>query len=134
MVFAIVLSIAFNISFICYHFYYVDSTNKVISEKESEIEQMEQDISRKDEIIQDKEQEISEQKQRRVQSEREMLLMSDELEFWREYAVIVTTTGEKYHTYGCQYIYGRNFWIYNIDAAIQRGYESCSVCNPPTNR
>lgn len=55
----------------------------------------------------------------------------DELSFWGNYAVIVTETGEKYHTYGCQYVEGRSFWIYNVDAAISRGYEPCSVCDPP---
>ena len=51
--------------------------------------------------------------------------------FWKDYAVIVTETGEKYHTYGCKYVQGRDFWIYNIDAAIGMGYEPCSTCNPP---
>lgn len=55
-----------------------------------------------------------------------------ELFFWETYAVIVTEYGEKYHTYGCQYIDGSSFWIYNIDAAIDYGYEPCSVCNPPS--
>ena len=55
----------------------------------------------------------------------------DELDFWGDYAVIVTENGEKYHTYGCQYIKGRSFWIYNVEAAISRGYEPCSVCEPP---
>lgn len=54
-----------------------------------------------------------------------------EIAFWQDHAVIVTEYGEKYHTYGCQYIEGRDFWIYNIAAAIGRGYEPCSVCNPP---
>lgn len=57
--------------------------------------------------------------------------MRPELNFWQDYAVIVTEYGEKYHTYGCQYVEGRTFWIYNIDAAIGRGYEPCSVCDPP---
>lgn len=55
----------------------------------------------------------------------------DELDFWGDYAVIVTENGEKYHTYGCQYIKGRSFWIYNVAAAIGKGYRPCSVCNPP---
>lgn len=57
--------------------------------------------------------------------------MQSELNFWQDYAVITTEYGEKYHTYGCQYIEGRDFWIYNIAAAIGRGYEPCPVCNPP---
>ena len=55
----------------------------------------------------------------------------NELNFWRSNAVIVTTSGERYHTYGCQYIAGRAYWIYNVEAAISIGYEPCSFCNPP---
>lgn len=55
----------------------------------------------------------------------------EELFFWEDYAVIVTEEGEKYHTYGCQYIQGKGFLIYNIGTATQSGYEPCSVCNPP---
>nr|DAU59774.1 MAG TPA: DNA methyl phosphotriester repair domain protein [Caudoviricetes sp.] len=54
-----------------------------------------------------------------------------EIVFWQDHAVIVTEYGEKYHTYGCQYIKGRDFWIYNVEAAIGMGYTPCSVCNPP---
>lgn len=57
--------------------------------------------------------------------------MQSELNFWQDHAVIVTEYGEKYHTYGCQYIKGRDFWIYNVEAAIGMGYTPCSVCNPP---
>lgn len=64
-----------------------------------------------------------------VRSERNE--MRSELNFWQDYAVMVTEHGEKYHTYGCQYVEGRTFWIYNVEAAISRGYEPCSVCDPP---
>ena len=57
--------------------------------------------------------------------------MKEELDFWQHYAVIVTEYGEKYHTYGCNYIEGNTFWIFNIDAAKSKGYTPCSVCNPP---
>ena len=54
-----------------------------------------------------------------------------ELRFWENNAVIVTQSGEKYHTYWCQYIEGKDFTIYNVESAVRRGYEPCSVCNPP---
>lgn len=66
-----------------------------------------------------------------AQARDDLLEETQELAFWWRYAVIVTREGEKYHTYGCQYIQGREFWIYNVDAAIDMGYEPCSVCNPP---
>ena len=58
-------------------------------------------------------------------------LMKEELDFWQNHAVIVTEYGEKYHTFGCQYIKGSSFWIYNSEAAKSKGYEPCSVCKPP---
>lgn len=68
----------------------------------------------------------------RSQLELELLENTRELNYWRDHAVIVTEYGEKYHTYGCQYINGRAFWIYNIELAIVMGYEPCTVCNPPS--
>lgn len=52
----------------------------------------------------------------------------DELYWWRDHAVIVTTAGEKYHTYDCQYVRDREFYIYNVELAIGKGYTPCSVC------
>lgn len=54
-----------------------------------------------------------------------------ERSFWHEYAVIVTSTGNKYHTYDCQHVDGKKFWIYNIDAAKVKGYSPCLDCDPP---
>ena len=54
--------------------------------------------------------------------------IEDELYFWRNSAVIVSTTGEKYHTYGCYHIDGRRYWIYNIELAQAKGYAACLDC------
>lgn len=55
-----------------------------------------------------------------------------ELRFWEDNAVIVTKYGERYHTYGCRYTTsGMDITIYNVESAVRRGYEPCSVCNPP---
>lgn len=72
--------------------------------------------------------------QRKSEAENELfdLKYSGELYFWRKHAVIVTPTGEKYHTYGCSTIANSDsFLIYNVEAADRRGYEPCSVCDPP---
>ncbi len=51
------------------------------------------------------------------------------LDFYYSYAAIVTANaGEKYHRYDCQYVRGRDFYIYNIHLAESYGYEPCSVC------
>lgn len=54
--------------------------------------------------------------------------MSEELSFWQESAVIVTTEGKKYHHYGCGHIEGRDYYIYNIENAEAMGYTPCLDC------
>ena len=51
-----------------------------------------------------------------------------ELDFWQQYAVIVTEEGKKYHHYGCGHIEGRDFYILNIDEAEAEGYTPCLDC------
>ena len=48
--------------------------------------------------------------------------------FFRNYACIVTTSGSKYHHYGCYHIEGRSFYIYNIELAKSKGYTPCLDC------
>lgn len=45
--------------------------------------------------------------------------------------VYITKTGEKYHVGDCRYL---KYSKYSIDLknAIQRGYDACGVCRPPT--
>lgn len=45
-------------------------------------------------------------------------------------AVFVTNTGGKYHRYGCRYLRESKNNI-SLAEAISRGYEPCSVCDPP---
>lgn len=54
--------------------------------------------------------------------------LEEELNFWQNSAVIVTTTGEKYHAYGCYHIEDRRYWIYNIELAQYKGYTACLDC------
>ena len=61
-----------------------------------------------------------------LQSENES--NSEELDFWQQYAVIVTREGKKYHHYGCGHIEGRDFYILNIDEAEAEGYTPCLDC------
>lgn len=41
---------------------------------------------------------------------------------------LVTLTGEKYHRHGCQYVTDKKYYAYNIELAIAKGYNPCSVC------
>lgn len=124
--------VLFIVILILYGYHYTYSVRM-----ESKLEEFRTEIQLKEETIEEQENTISEYKNRAAdRSEelrdisKELNDMSRELSFWRRYAVIVKRTGEKYHTYGCQYVEGREFWIYNIEAAEGMGYEPCSVCDP----
>lgn len=54
--------------------------------------------------------------------------ISDEYNFFHKYAVIVTTTGSKYHRYDCHYVENSDIYIYNIENAKYKGYTPCSDC------
>jgi len=63
---------------------------------------------------------------RRLKADYDELL--EECDFWRDAAVIVTTTGSKYHTYDCYHTDGRRYYIYNIELAKAKGYTACLDC------
>lgn len=49
-----------------------------------------------------------------------------------ESMVVVTRTGEKYHTSGCQYVRGKtNTRTIPLSQAKAEGYTPCKVCDPP---
>lgn len=52
----------------------------------------------------------------------------DEYKFFNKYAVIVTTTGKKYHRYNCYHINGKELQIYNTANAEAKGYTACPDC------
>lgn len=50
--------------------------------------------------------------------------------FFDNAAVIVCNDGtNKYHKYGCEDLNLSYFWIYNTEAAIDKGYIMCKKCN-----
>ena len=55
--------------------------------------------------------------------------LRNEYDFFHNNAVIVTTTGNKYHRYGCQHIKNRPYYIYNIELAKAKGYTPCLDCH-----
>ena len=55
-------------------------------------------------------------------------MISDEYEFYHKYAVITTTTGYRYHKYGCYHLNYNSFYIYNISNAASQGYTPCLDC------
>ncbi len=54
--------------------------------------------------------------------------LNESLYFYENNAVIVPVNDTKYHKYGCSYIYGKSYYIYNIEAAKGYGYEPCPEC------
>lgn len=54
--------------------------------------------------------------------------IESKLEFFDDYAVLINEDSELYHNYGCEDFDDSNFWIYNIDAAEDKGYHACPNC------
>lgn len=44
--------------------------------------------------------------------------------------VYITNTGEKYHRWGCQYLWNSSIPV-SLQSALASGYTPCSRCNPP---
>ena len=65
-------------------------------------------------------------KRRNVEDQYDDVL--SEYEFFHDYAVVVTENGTKYHHYNCQHVRNSNFFIYNIEYAIGKGYQPCEDC------
>lgn len=84
---------------------------------QTQIEDLEWDLSMADIRISRNEEQLDEYK-----------AQQQEYIFWHRNAVIVTTGGEKYHQFDCQYVKGHEFRIYDRSTAEARGYERCSVC------
>lgn len=54
---------------------------------------------------------------------------SFKIEFFDKYAVLVNENSRKYHKYGCEDFDTSSFWIYNINAAEDKGYYACPECH-----
>ncbi len=54
--------------------------------------------------------------------------ISEEYEFFHSHAGIVVRNSKRYHRYGCYHIDGKDFRIYNIEAAKGEGYTPCADC------
>lgn len=52
-----------------------------------------------------------------------------ELHFYEQYCAIIVEGSKQYHTYGCEVINGKSFWMYNLTTAKDRGYSACSKCH-----
>ncbi|MBR5430621.1 MAG: zinc-ribbon domain-containing protein [Firmicutes bacterium] len=55
-------------------------------------------------------------------------MINDEYNFYHNHAVIVQEGVTNYHSYGCSRLDYHYFWIYNTEAAIDRGYDPCPEC------
>lgn len=81
------------------------------------------------EKYQQAEEDKNEYKQKNFYSEAKLEMISDEYEFYHKYAVITTTTGYRYHKYGCYHLNNDNgFYIFNIENATYQGYTPCLDC------
>lgn len=88
------------------------------------IEDLQKKINSKDTRITSLEREVAslEAYKKRTESYRTELL------FYKLNCAIVVKGSKKYHIYGCEEISGKTFWMYNTEAAEDRGYKACSKC------
>lgn len=105
------------------------NTQTATSELQAEVSRLEQQVKSKESTIKTKDFTI-----KRLEGEIDDL--EDEkwdnwakLYFFDTYAVMVNSGSKKYHKYGCSDFDESYFWIYNIDAAEDKGYYACSKCH-----
>ena len=53
---------------------------------------------------------------------------SEKADVLDENVVFVTESGDRFHSYGCQYIRGKSTTHWFVEDAIREGYLPCSVC------
>lgn len=56
------------------------------------------------------------------------LEIEDEYNFYHKNAVVVTSTGSKYHKFSCSHVANRQILIYDIATALVEGYTPCYDC------
>jgi len=134
---AIILGIVCAICVIVCIVVVLNSTHQ-ISSLQAENEKLKGDVEYQRNFRNDAEKENRELREELTDMNNSLRPLSSRLEevlpeyyFYHDGAVIVTEYGTKYHTYGCQYLDGKTYWIYNVELAVYEGYTPCSVCNPP---
>lgn len=55
--------------------------------------------------------------------------LKEKYDFYYNNAVIVTTTGNKYHRCDCYHVRNCSYYIYNIELAKGKGYTPCLDCH-----
>lgn len=79
--------------------------------------------------ISDTEKTLAEYRSNWFDAEVEKGKYQSELSFWNGSAVICTTTGTKYHHYGCEHLKDvKSIYIYNVENAKAQGYTPCLDC------
>lgn len=54
--------------------------------------------------------------------------LQENYDFYYKFAACVDENNNYYHHYGCDYFDDSSFWIYNINAADEKGYKPCPHC------
>lgn len=93
-----------------------------------EVDKLNGTIAINEKTIKSYKSELNSLKRENIKLENQALTDLLELIFYRSTAVIVTEGGARYHQYGCPHLGNSSFWIYNIEAAEQRGYTPCLDC------
>lgn len=103
---------------------------KDIVQLKSELAQINTELSDSKSKLKDVEKELKDSEELTAKMSKTLINSLEQCIFFDDYAGIITTTGNKYHTYECQHWdNGNPFYIYNIDLAIAKGYEPCLDCH-----
>ena len=109
-------------------FQYIN-TQTATSDLQAEVSRLEQQVKSKDSTIKTKDSTIKRLEGEIDDLEDEKWGNYFELQFYDNHAALVDQHSKKYHKYGCDDFDSSYFWIYNIEAAEDRGYYECSKCH-----
>lgn len=139
-IFFIVLSFSLAllaaIGFIIYQYNEINVLNEESSSMQSEISGLNSRISSLNSTISSLNSQISTLKTQKSNLEKkvddlewEKTKQGWDLDFYEEYAAIVTDASKKYHVYGCDDLDTSSFRIHNTKQAENLGYYACSKCH-----
>lgn len=121
----------------------LDEAEALIAEKETELTQKQKELSDGAQEIERLRSRLADQESEIESLERDVLDLEDDVDFWfdayleyidkavfmDDYVVIVSDDGSGlYHKHGCDLLDLSYFWVYNINAAVQQGYQACWRC------
>lgn len=126
----LILSCFFGAMAIFFMYEKIQLLEKQNSELKVELTKTEAELYRIENELTNAKNELSEEKALTSKMSTTLIDALDQNIFFDECAGIVTTTGDKYHTYDCYHWHNGNpIYIYNVELAAFKGYQPCLDCH-----